>query len=192
MARPSLFGTDVVRDHIREIPDNDVQIGRLAQEATARIESIARRRFSLRSVVALLNNHQPDGYSGRVQTPDYPLVSVSLVEVADGSGGWTALVATDYQVDLTHGWLTSYRWPVGFGCVRVTYQVGWAQDSDDIPGDLYGAGLDLCKYLWDTRKVGAVAQETISLGPITATRAARIPRDIMDVINSYRRIRLGG
>lgn len=86
---------------------------------------------------------------GRIELPETPVRSVSLVEVEDRNtpGIWTPLDPQEYRLDLTRGRITGtgagayygypswpFHWPVHADSFRVTYSHG----LDEVPAGVAG------------------------------------------------------
>jgi hypothetical protein len=104
----------------------------------------------------------------------------------------TLVPTTNYYVDLASGRLDLTGGVFGFGvanCV-VSYSAGWgAQDSVALPGDVYQAGLDYVKAVYDERVSGAIAASSVSLGPTAMLIKPGLPYGIKSVIDSWREVR---
>lgn len=87
--------------------------------------------------------------NGVVELDQWPVISVSLVEVEDRytAGSWSTLLADEYRVDLTRGRIRGtgqgsyygypswpYHWPVHPDSFRVTYTHGLDEVPDGVAG----------------------------------------------------------
>jgi hypothetical protein len=188
----TLWSLNVVRDYCKaKATDHDATLTRIADGVSERVDAYARRPFVTRSIV-----ERRDG-SGTQELPlrHFPVVSItqakyrfSLLDV------WAVLDPVDYELDGFRGYviLTSLAWPAGRQTVEVTYNAGFgAQDAPTLPADVYQAGLDVVKFVYDRWKA-----DTVSLGSVNVQEAGSavlvpaLPKDVKDAIDPYVKRRL--
>jgi hypothetical protein len=115
-----------------------------------------------------------------------PIVSVSSVTI-----GGAAVLSTEYVIDADLGSLTLINgrvWTEGRKNVVLAYVAGWgAQDADTLPADVYRAGLDLAKAIYDELAAGVIAVTTVNVGASSMVlKTADFPPSVKRVIDTWR------
>lgn len=185
----TLFGLAAVKGWLR-VTDagQDSQIAQIADAVSARMEAATKRIFVRRTLSEVCDG---DG-SRRLFLKKYPVVSVTTLTVKSTPDQLTptAYVAgTDFDADLTTGRLQMRNLPFvrGFQNVAVTYVAGWdAQDGPALPADIYQAGLDYVKAVYQEYSTNAIAASSVSLGPTTFLLKPDLPYGIKRVLDQWR------
>ena len=144
----------------------DTLIEQIANGVTALIERKRRRKFVTRT---LAEDRDGDG-SNLIYLHELPVVTVTSVTIKRTPDGTAEVIAsTDYDVHKPTGRirLRSTTFTRGFANVSIGYDTGYgAQDalSEEV-SDVYQAGLDLVKLIFDEVTTGAVAASSINIGP---------------------------
>jgi hypothetical protein len=189
----TLFSLATVKAYVK-VPTStyDAQIIAIADAVSQRIEAITRRVFVERS---LIETHDGDG-SRRLRLRKFPVVgavtSLTVKDTPDGTP--VVLVAgTDFDTDVRLGLirLRSRCFTQGFQNVVVTYTAGWdVKDGAALPQDVYQAGLDYVKAVWNEWQNDAISATSVSVGPAQLVVKAGLAPGIKSVLDSWRAVRL--
>jgi hypothetical protein len=179
---------------------DDMRLVVAADGATAEIERLTGVYFVKRSVSETFSGDGKIGHALKYA----PVISIDAFTI-DGVTvvGTPYIVASppassDYYVDGETGIITftgaTTEYPFsngGFGCgiknIVIGYTAGFdQQDGANLPGDVYRAGLDLAKAIYDELAANAIAATTVSLGPSSMViKAATRPPSVQRVIDSW-------
>lgn len=160
---------------------DDARLVIAADAASEEIETETGRVFVKRSITTTVNGL---GKSGQAFPDNRPIVSVDAFTV-DG----TAQDPTSYVYDAKTGifQFTGGGFNTGIGNVVLTTTTGFdVQDGLSLPRDVYRAGLDLAKAIYDELAAGAIAATSVSLGASTMViKAAKRPPSVQRVIDRW-------
>ena len=156
----------------------DTLITQIADGVTALIESKRRRTYVTRT---LAEDRDGDG-SNLIYLHELPVVTLTSVTIKRTPDGTPETIAsTDYDVDKPRGRLRlrSTIFTRGFANVSIGYDAGYGvQDAVTLPRDVYQAGLDIVKAIFDEVTTGAVAATSINVGPATFTVKPSWPKHV--------------
>jgi hypothetical protein len=178
----TLFSLETLKAWIKVTGIDDREDPRLViagDGATAEIETELDVLFVKRSVV---ETRSGDGKSTLV-LQNAPVVSIDSFTV-DGS----AVAASAYALDADTGIIAmTSAFNVGVKNVVIGYTCGYdVQDGDGLPSDIYRAGLDLAKAIYDELASGAIAATSVSLGASTMViKTAKRPPSVQRVIDNW-------
>ena len=188
----TLFSLATVKAYLDLTPTtHDVALTQLADRVSEFIEGETGVLFVTRTV--------EDVYDGTgratLRLDRYPITSLTSLTIKDTQDGTPkTITSSDYDLDLARG-IVRLRTTADpsvftalFQNVAVSYPVGYgAQDAATLPGDIYGAGLDLVKYLWTQFRTNAVAASQISVGPGNVFIKPDLPVEIRRTLDAWRR-----
>jgi uncharacterized phiE125 gp8 family phage protein len=166
-AATTLFGLTVVKNYLGVTDTtNDTLITQIADAVSARIESKTGRIFVTRTVTA--EKHDGNG-TMQLMLRKFPVGTVSALTVTSTPGGTAVSYTsgTDFDLDTFAGRIQMRNDPffAGFQNVSVTYTAGFgAQDNAALPQDVYEAGLEYCKAVYDEKTTGTIAATSVSMG----------------------------
>lgn len=117
--------------------------------------------------------------------PWLPIASIDSFTIDGSAVDPDSYVIDDPEsgiVTFTSGALTA-----GVNNIALTGTVGYdAQDGAALPSDVYRAGLDLMKAIYDELTTGAIAATSVSLGGATmVVKAAKRPPSVQRVIDLW-------
>ena len=192
--RPTtLFSLGTLKAWLKvELNDQDAALARIADRASELIERETGVYFVTRTVSA--ETYNGDG-SRVLRLRRYPVTSITTLTIKDTQDGTPTMLASgDFDLDKERGIirLRSPAVPAVFTAlfqnVAVTYVPGFgAQDDAALPADIYAAGLDLAKMIWDEKQVGAIAASSMSIGPGNVSIKPDLPMHIKNTIDDWRR-----
>jgi hypothetical protein len=188
----TIWSLAVVKSHVKATGTAlDTQIARLADGVSSRIEEFLGRKVVSQSVTEVLSL---DSCSQKISLQTYPISAVAELKYRwTMLNDWTALAASDYEIDAARGWIFSLfrSFPEGDRTVSVTYTAGWdAQDGVLIPSDIYTLGLDFVKYVYDRWNNDLGAVSSVSAGQRNATLLKDIPDDVKQALERHRKRRI--
>jgi hypothetical protein len=172
-ATTSIWSLATARDWLRIPPsatERDDEIAALADAVTVLIERERQEQIVSRAIVEIL----PGTGHSRLLLGHCPVTTFTSLAIVR-TPGQTAETITAFDVDLAAGivQLRSDIFTVGVANVAATYTAGYgAQDAATLPRDVYTAGLDLLKILWDSKDTGTIAASSVGVG-VTGTFVIR-------------------
>lgn len=183
----TLFSLAALKDWIRitagaSANTEDSRLVIAADAASEEIESETDHVFVTRSLTVTANG---SGRSGMFLPPARPILSVTSLTVdgalQDPSG--YGFEADTGILQFTGGGCFS----TGVRNVVLVASVGYdVQDGLNLPRDVYRAGLDLAKAIYDELATGAIAASSVSLGASTMViKAAKRPPSVQRVIDRW-------
>jgi len=193
---PDLVDLDAVKDELKiavSDTEHDAFLGRAISQVSAAIAGYCNRVFAAETVRDTI-------FIGlgraQLQLSRFPVIAVSAVTVANGTGGQTALEENaDYLVDAPRGWLLR----LGAGGVpidwyttptTVTYQAGY----QDIPADLQQAALRLIAARFHNRgrdpnlrsqSQPGLGDQTYWIGSVPGSHGP-FPDEVLVILDAYR------
>jgi hypothetical protein len=176
---------------------HDTAITQLADGVSSRIENFIRRKIVKRAITSFVLDG-PD-CNGKISLPDYPIFSVEAVKIRPSMNVAfpAALDSSAYELDARHGFIyllsssgaSSGLYPFEFSgrrLVSVDYTPGWdQQDGAALPRDLYGMGLDYCKFLYQRWANDLIVSQNVSEGGKNITIPQDLPKDLRDAFSHY-------
>ncbi len=159
---------------------------RIADTVSAYFESMTGRYIVARAIT-----ERQGGTGGRRMFLNYtPVASFGSVVILRYPSDTTTetMDPLRYNVDLETGcvWAHNDIFQFGNANVAFTYTPGYgAQDSDNIPRDLWGCGLDLVRALYDQERTGATGGTQISIGNQTYIIKPDLAFHVKRVIEAY-------
>jgi len=186
----TLFSLDAVKTWCKVTgPDSseDPRLVIVGDAASEEIEQETSMVFVKRSLSFVLNGTGKCAFALPVQ----PIVSIDSFTI-NGS----PVAPSTYVLDTDLGIVTFTGTVSGFSAgvknVAVTVTAGYdAQDGPSLPRDVYRAGLDLAKAIWDELSTGAIAATSVHLGASTMViKAAKRPPSVQRVIDTWRAVRV--
>lgn len=185
----TLFGLDTVKTWMKVTSNKTDEDDRLTIAADAASEELERNTgvlFVKRTIVETMDGN---GKTGAILR-NAPVISVASITIGGVLQG-----ASTYYVDLALGVITLLNYqlfPSGQKNVVITYDAGYdIQDGQSLPRDVYRAGLDLTKAIYDELARGAIAVSSITQGPMgTVMRATKYPLSVQRVIEQWKSARI--
>jgi len=193
---PDLVDLDAMKDELRigsADTEHDAFLARAITQVSAAITNYCNRVFAAETVRDVVYSRLGET---QLQLSRFPVINVTAVMVADGTGGQVALAEnTDYLVDAPRGWLLR----LGGGGVptswyntptTVTYQAGF----QDIPGDLQQAALRLIAARFHNRgrdptlrsqSQPGLGDQTYWIGSVPGSHGP-FPDEVLVILDSYR------
>lgn len=194
-AATTLFSLAKVKDYVKAGASqvHDQQLIQIADAVSQRIEAFTRRPWVTRTVTEMRDG---DGKQ-HFQLRHFPVQSITSARYRFSLlDGWTNLnPATDLELDDFRGYVylksLVWCWPKGPRTVEITYVAGFGnQDAPELPQDVYHAGLDFVKFVYDRWKTDAVALGSLSVSGSTAVVVPDLPKDLKDVLAMHTKVRL--
>ena len=190
-ADTTLFSLNVLKDYVGVKGDaKDVQLSRLADSVTQRIEAFTGRVFVTRSLVQL---YTPSNDT-TIYLRHFPVTALTQVRSRQWVGDTlTVIPSTDYDTDLAHGVLYALWEPfpaqVPNG-IEVTYSAGFGvQDAATLPQDVVQASLDWTKFLYQRQSANLAALTNITTSG-SSISVGSLPKDIQEALQPWRKLRL--
>lgn len=182
--KTTLFSLETLKSWIKVTGIDDSEDARLiiaADGATEELEKQTGVYFVQRSLTEVWSG---DGKCAHALM-NAPVISIDIFTI-NGS----AVDASSYVFDEETGIITftaSGVFCCGVKNIVVTYTAGYdIQDGDGLPSDVYRAGVDLAKAIYDELAVGAIAATSVSLGASTMViKPSEWPQSVQRVIKSY-------
>ena len=177
----ALFSLDVVKKWLKITStekDDDVVI--CANSASAEIEQQTNRIFVTRACSETFNGNG----KARLMLRYRPVISIASLTIDD-----IAIDASEYVLDARLGLITlkARYFDAGIGNVVCAYEAGWdVQDGPNLPRDVYRAGLDLTKAIWDEWSTGAIAMTSVTLANNTVMlKTSQFPQSVQRVLDRW-------
>lgn len=180
----TMWSLDVVKTHLKARSTSlDDKISQLADGISSRVEEFLRRKIVSQEVTEVLS---PSSGSPSIRLRNYPVSAVSVLKYRTSlDAAWITFDASDYELDTEHGTieLVTDSFPAGSRRVSVTYTAGWGvQDSADIPRDIFTAGLDWLKFVYDRWNNDLGIAQSVSEGQRNLTIPKDIPEDVKNAL----------
>lgn len=186
-ASTTIWSLDVVKTHLKARATSlDDKISQLADGVSSRIDEYIRRKIVSQSVTEVLS---PLVESPIIRLRNFPVSAVSELKYRTSlDASWITFSASDYELDSEHGTieLVTDSFPAGSRRVSVTYTAGWGvQDNAAIPRDIYTAGLDWMKFIFDRWNNDLAVAQSVSEGQRNLTVPKDIPEDVKQVLERH-------
>lgn len=188
----TLFTLVAFRDWIRVGTGQNTEDSRLIIAADAASEEFEReteRVFVKRTLVTRRNGIGKIAQAFPFARPIASIDAFTIGGVAQDTWSGGAMPAS-YVVDPETGIIQftgGGSFPVGYGNIVLTTTSGFdVQDGINLPRDVYRAGLDLAKAIYDELTTGAIAATSVSLGASTMViKSAKRPPSVQRVIEKW-------
>lgn len=165
--------------------DRDILLVQIANRVTAEFERRTSRLFVIRT--GLTEQWLGSGATARFLR-HAPLTAVASIVV----DGVTLTEGVDYLVNLSLGMvsLKSGTFGAGTDCLA-TFSAGFGakDDPETLPTDIYEAGLEQVKAIFDERRSSAISATSVSIGPASLVVKPGMAYNIRNVLESLRDMR---
>jgi hypothetical protein len=180
----TLFSLAALKTWLKvQLPDVsfDQQIAICGDAASEELESETGRIFVKRSVALRLDG---SGKCEMALPGARPLVSIDSFTINGSPVDSSQYV---FDADTAIVTFTSGQFSAGLKNVVLSVTAGFdVQDGTGLPRDVYRAGLDLAKAIYDEYGAGAIAASSVSIGPSTMViKAANWPPSVKRVIDAW-------
>lgn len=188
----TLFSLATFKEHLKVVSgntDKDALLIRIADGVSERIEDITHRKFVERTVTEYYTPDRAD----KLYLRSFPVSAITTLKTRwSMSDSYTTEASSDYYLESRIGVVHTHgiALPVGIpdGVELVSTQ-GFG-DRTEVPANLLWAALEWAKFVYDRQSAGLIVASNASMGGMSVSILPQPPKDIMHVIESYKKLRL--
>jgi uncharacterized phiE125 gp8 family phage protein len=189
----TLFSLDAVKSYLTvksANTDQDAILVRIADGVSERIEQLTQRAFVTRLITETLDGN---GRSS-IRFNTFPIQTISQLRTrTDLSFSFALVDPANYVLEGRTGivHLKADVFPLGPLTVEGQINAGFgAQDGQTLPADVYQAGLDWVKFVYDRKAAGLVLAGSANMGNMSIALIPEPPKDVLSALQPWKKLRL--